>query len=807
VAILPTAEPQTNSASITYTVSVLGTNGNPAAGALITGTLGIVGDQWASTPVTATTDSSGASVLSLSLPSWFDRFNEPGIYLHAEAVSGALHGSDQLPLDFTAQASAASGQTQVIAPDLNVAVISRPISDPSQQEAPSLNTGFLVRAVLLDPSLAGGDTLLLAQALSGERLSYALDLYSKPAGDATFMLPYRFAGGTIRVFSPSSSVGRILELMPSSSTSTELHISAPISATAASPIPVLLTLSNLDGAPLAGSASLVWKRVAGIPSERPLDWQAAVVLTTTGAVTATLQTPSEPGLWYLMSESVTSDGIARDIAAVRVLPSIWVQLPPATSVQAGVSAYVSVRVHNPSESTANVSLEATPRGELHLNSDATRNLTVPAKGWSDVTWQTSQLRPGDSSLLFSFVGNTSQLAGWPLSVTYTPNSQTSTTYTAGVLTGERTVGVSVPWGLSSSGVSLEIRASTSLLPTLGGIARDLQSQWVPSTDGVPLAAALLTAGGVVASAYTSAGANVPNDALLSSVQRSLILQQLYSSQHADGSWSGNLDASGPGTLDDTAAVLLAFHRSTAYPYDGDEQIQPDQKVLDNGLAYLTSELSSPIGADATASALDQRAYGLYVLSLYRPVSVDWLRPMLAYALSNSQGTASLSSEGQGWLALSLYQSGNAADAQALMDAAIRTQPDLTEDASPSFLLALLQTDSASGASRRALSPSQIVTALMESRMGAGWRNPLDTVDALEALSLYATKEGELPRTEPPTILLGDRLIQPSPSLDNPADISFVLSGDELHAGTNWLKLRSPISGQTIYYSLTIIASR
>ena len=35
----------------------------------------------------------------------------------------------------------------------------------------------------------------------------------------------------------------------------------------------------------------------------------------------------------------------------------------------------------------------------------------------------------------------------------------------------------------------------------------------------------------------------------------------------------------------------------------------------------------------------------------------------------------------------------------------------------------------------------------------------------------------------------------------------MLSGDDLHAGTNWLKLRSPISGQIIYYSLTLIASR
>ena len=73
VAILPTAEAQTGSTGITYTVSVLGTNGNPASAALITATLRIEGDTWASSPVTATTDANGMAVLSLPLPSWFDR--------------------------------------------------------------------------------------------------------------------------------------------------------------------------------------------------------------------------------------------------------------------------------------------------------------------------------------------------------------------------------------------------------------------------------------------------------------------------------------------------------------------------------------------------------------------------------------------------------------------------------------------------------------------------------------------------------------------------------------------------------------
>ena len=183
-------------------------------------------------------------------------------------VPTACNGSDDLPLDFTSQTNTASGQTEIVAPDLNVAVIARPLPTPDQQESPPLNTGFLVRAVLLDPSIEGGDILLLAQAPSGERLSYPLDLFSKPGGDATFVLPRRFAGGTIRVFSASSPSGRMLSLLPAGNASAELHMRAPISATAGSTIPVVLTLSDADGISLPGTPLLPGGVFRGLP---PLD--------------------------------------------------------------------------------------------------------------------------------------------------------------------------------------------------------------------------------------------------------------------------------------------------------------------------------------------------------------------------------------------------------------------------------------------------------------------------------------------------------------------------------------------------------
>ena len=160
-----------------------------------------------------------------------------------------------------------------------------------------------VRAVLLDPSIEGGEHPVVGPGSFGRT---AL-LPARPFLQARWGCQYFgvFLAGSREahipsLFSASSPSGRVLSLLPGGNASAELHMRAPISATAASAIPVVLTLSDADGISLQGHASVAWRRVSGVATDCPLDWQAAVVLTSTGAVTTTLQTPSEPGLWYLL---------------------------------------------------------------------------------------------------------------------------------------------------------------------------------------------------------------------------------------------------------------------------------------------------------------------------------------------------------------------------------------------------------------------------------------------------------------------------------------------------------------------------
>ena len=103
--------------------------------------------------------------------------------------------------------------------------------------------------------------------------------------------------------------------------------------------------------------------------------------------------------------------------------------------------------------------------------------------------------------------------------------------------------------------------------------------------------------------------------------------------------------------------------------------------------------------------------------------------------------------------------------------------------------------------------SRYVDALIGAREGAGWRTPLITADALWALSLYAALEQQGVSSDTPSIYLGDRPIQSATSTGIPGELSVLLSGDQLKAGTNQLKLRSPSSGEPLYYSLTLIAAR
>jgi tetratricopeptide (TPR) repeat protein len=818
VAVLPSEE-DAASASITRTVSVLGPAGKPQASAIVTGTLGILGDLWTSEPVVATTNGAGMVTFAMPLPGWADRFKEPGLFFRTEASSDGLVGADTHFLDLTSQRSAASGQTQAVAPLQNVAVVARMVP----AESLDAEAHFRVRAVLLDPNVQSGSVLLTAQAPTGERLHYSLDLASLPGGDATITLPLRFAGGSISILSPNVSAARMLRLIPAGTGAADLRVLSAVTTTASSEVPVTLTLSSFEGASLAGNASLVWRRVSGAASELATAWQPGIAITASGAVTVTMQAPSVPGLWYLVSEATTEAGVAHGWAAVRVLPAPWLQLPPSIQAEAGVATSFGVRVFNPGDSPLQVELKAV-ESDSHVESGGSKSVTAPANRWIDQPWQLSASRPGDSIvsfLLLSPDAGSTLLGDWPLAVRHKPYVKTDVTYTAGALTGERNVGVTVPWDLDLGQLTLEIRASTSLLASLAGTVRDLHNTWTSPSESVSMAAARLSTGAPVASAYGRSGAALPAGLLLSGAERSTLLQQLYAAQQPDGSWSYSLEGDGMGSMAQTAAVLLAFYRSSYYPY-GDGNLNPDEQVIARALAYLSSELARPIRADASSTTLDARAYALYAFSLYRPVADDWSRPLLAYGITDPAGEeASLSPDGQGYLALALMQLGRMDDALALLETAHRLQPAGSVPASAPMLIASLQAESDSPANvqpftssyaavrnpQSGIRNSRYVQTLMGEREGAGWHTPLSTADAIWALALYAAMEGEHPRSDMPTLLLGDRPIRPADSTGIPGELSVLLSGSELRAGTNWLKLRSPASGEPLYYSLTLIAAR
>jgi hypothetical protein len=785
---------QVGDTTITRTVSVLSALGEPAAGAVVTGTLTIDGDPWASEPITGTTNADGRVTLVAPLPDWFARFNEPALALAVEARKNSLSGTATQYVDLTSQRLTQSGMTQLVAPNLNIAVIARPVGD-----AP-----FKVRVVLLDETAAAGDVLVLARSAGGEQLAYALDMAR--LGDATIDVPQRFSGGTLTVMAAGKEGSRTLRLVPGRDSEANLHVVAPETVTAGADFPVRLAFTDLDGRAVSGAATLWMRRVSGALPEGPQPWEPSLAITSTGAITHTLQAPASPGLWYVTAEAVTPDGQrGRSWSVMRVEPGPWLQSPPSQSAAVGEAVTLWTTIYNPGPDALSSGVRTVVEGPVKVVSGSSQPLEVPAGEWGRLSWRVVSAQAGDGRVGFAFMPSSGTAGVWAANLRTSAGPRTDVTYTAGVTTGERAVGVAVPSGLSGDSVTLEIHASVSMLPALAVAALS------PSGAGVSSAAARLSGAASVGAAYVRLNAAVPQSAAQSPVERSVLLQQIYSAQRPDGGWGDDFDPAEPSSVGRTAEVLLALQRAGGYALAGAQTVQPDMAVVNRALTFLSSEMARPANPTAGSEALDERAFGLYVLAAYRPVAPEVVRPMMLYAGGQKDG---LSADGQAWLALALWQSGNSADALAVVNHMLKHEP-ATTGVTPAMLEAVLEAqrtlptlqarptdlpDYAAAADRYA-------QALMETRQGAGWATPATTANALSALSRYAVARGDAPESGMPTVQLGDRPVQARPASGDSATVSVVLTGNELHPGMNWLTLKAPGPERTLYYSLALTATR
>jgi hypothetical protein len=100
---------------------------------------------------------------------------------------------------------------------------------------------------------------------------------------------------------------------------------------------------------------------------------------------------------------------------------------------------------------------------------------------------------------------------------------------------------------------------------------------------------------------------------------------------------------------------------------------------------------------------------------------------------------------------------------------------------------------------------QCAHKLMELRQGALWASPSESADMLWALAKFAALKPDT-TTGAPSITLNERAVAQAAQTGNTGTTAVLLSGDTLHAGTNWLRLGTT-SGQALYYSLTLRATR
>lgn len=801
---------------ITRTVSVLGEAGVPAAGAAVTATLGITGDGWASQPLTALADQDGRATFTVSLPQWAALYKDPGLSLNVQASLLDKAGAGIQYVDLAPANAEQNGLPQIVAPLMDVAAKARSRPDGS----------IAIRIVELGSTgaLTVGNVLLTVQAPSGERFTQVVDL-AGAGGDVTVRLGEQFAGGAVGIMRGGQSAWRKMVLMPAASSDVALRVTGPEAVAAGSPMPLAFWLRNSEGQGMSGVAS-VWLRPVsgGAAPAQPLDWNASIALQAGAPTTTTLTAPTEPGLWYIMAEAATPDGVyQRAWSVVRVTPGLSVQLPPPGQPQVGQPQAVSVVLYNPTDRLISAGMRMTSSSIAPAES---QDAEVEAGAWSRLDWQYSVLRPGQTELKFDVTAPGGVSATWGMPVQPVQGKLDNTFYAAGLLTGERSIAVHVPSGLRPDEVQLEIRAATSLLPALADIAEGLPVSADDPEQGVELTAARLSSASVVGAAYRRVQGEGKAGLEQSGVARSLVLQDLYSAQNADGGWGAQIGSQS--SIADTGSVLLAIRRVALATSDGTgpdtQAVGVDAKSVNRGLRYLTVE-TSRLGDKPLPATLGERAYGMYVLSLYGLLKPEQARPLMQYISSDEAN--SLTASGRAWLALSLWQAGDTGDALVILDG---IAPTVAKEDNGSLAPLLELSMSASAAVRKA-TPSSAGTgirgkqdaagyeklarnyaqALMESRQGLGWDSPAATADAVWSLSLYAAQQGlSFKPGAPPVVTINDRPVQAAPpSAAGATDdtVSVLLSGDALQAGANWLKLKAPTTESTLYYSLTLKANK
>lgn len=803
--ILPAASVSSvnDTPAVTRTVSILGPQGEPAVGALVTATLQITGDTWTSQSVTAVADRNGRATLTIPLPGWAANFGEPALVLGVEASLAERHGSSLQYIEDTLPSKLSSGVRQLVSPVLDLAVVARPMPDGSVS----------MRLVDLGMSDTEGAVLILSNTSTGEKSSTAVDLSG--TGDVTLTLPPGFASATATFFRASTKASRTLQLMLLRGSDPALKMVLPSTVQPSSPIPIELTLSNREGVDIEAIASIRFRRVSGQAAhdDNSGGWEPSITLSATGPATPTLTAPGEPGLWYVIAEADTAGGptvSAWDIITVKPGPSV--QLPPEQSTTLGRSEQVSVVVHNPDAVTLSSGLRVAGTSLVSLLGAQYQSVELGAQQWQRVTWRYRTGKEGLSTLRFSFMPSSGIEGSYALDVRAVAEEgpQPGTTYASGVLEGERVVGVQVPSGLSEVGVQLQVRASSSLIPALADIATDLMDAPTQHLEGAVASASHLSMVSSVLSAYRDTDSSAPSRLSLSPDQRSLLLQDIYSAQNTDGSWGADeLKA----TM--TSQVLLALRRAHLAATGEETQPPLDSNVTNRALAYLSWEAGRALPPESTTRALDERAIMLYTLSLYGNPQPAQTRQLIAYSAENRVG-AKLSAAGLAWLALALWQSGNTEDALALLDRILLTEPVATPEAAAPLLETLL----GAGKSAREGEPKaqdaaayeaaarRYARTLMETRQGIGWATPSLTADAVWVLSRYAAASGEKPRRELPMLSLnGSPINSPAQGSDSRNGIlSVVLMGDTLHAGNNRLTLKAA-PNQPMYYSLTLRAVR
>ena len=386
-------------------------------------------------------------------------------------------------------------------------------------------------------------------------------------------------------------------------------------------------------------------------------WQARVMTDAQGRAQLKFKLPDNLTTWQITAYAVTATDFGQARNSILANKDLMVSPIVPRFVRVGDTLWMGARVVNNTTSDVYVTTELT--ADLAKVSDGTAHLSVP-RGEAKEAWWKLVIGEGQSLKLVFKATNGDQRDEVELHLPLLETAAWEQVATANETTSLATEYLTRPANSSDGSLTVQVASAlvgkSGLMQGLGyllhypyGCAEQLMSAILPVV-------LLKDIGGDLEPWRATLAIDTKETNLDEYFKKilSVGLQKIYDLQRVDNGWGyfAGAERSYPHL---TAYILYGLYRVQNYT-------SIDQTLVEHGRTYLKDYFNAhPLKAEGQnlASLAAERAYGLYVLSLWGEPTTAWLKNLEPYA-------AQMPYYAQAYLAMAFQKTGDAITAQKIL---------------------------------------------------------------------------------------------------------------------------------------------